>query len=543
VACGPGSEPPPEVDRPNILLIVADDLGYSDLGAYGGEIETPNIDALAARGLLFTQFQTAPMCAPTRAMLLSGNSNHTAGMGNQGGGSGPTAGLPGYEGHLSDRVVPFPQLLQDAGYDTYMVGKWHLGLEAEHSPTAAGFDRVFSMLDGAGDHYSSFPLELDQEASVYWLDGAFAEYPEGRYSTEVYTDYLLQFMENGRTRAAAEGDRRPFFAFAAYTSPHWPLQVPEGERDRYAGRYDMGYDSLRVQRFQSLQDAGIVPRNWSRPPTFPAQTPWTELSEEERRVEAREMELYAAMVSNLDHHVGRLIAALEESGELDNTLIVFMSDNGAAAEDFYYQNTGYRDHLRARYTNTLETMGSPDSWVSYGARWALAGSAPFRGHKTWSLQGGITAPMIATGPGVNHTGGLNRGWVAVQDLAPTFLAAAGVRYPGARGTPETIPMTGTSLWPVLSGAEARAHDDSEVLALEHRNRAFVRQGRWKIWAQGQPLAEDGFQLFDLEADPGETTDLREVQPDQFQILYRYWEAYRDRVGVWVETTSEEGSGP
>jgi arylsulfatase len=296
-----------QVTRPNILLIVADDLGYADLGIYGSPIRTPRIDALARQGLRFTQFHTAPKCAPTRAMLLSGNNNHVAGMGRQSPRGLLQDYLPGYEGHLSDRIAPLPALLRAAGYRTYMTGKWHLGIEAEHSPKAAGFER--------------------------------SEWPAGAYSTELYTDRLIEYIEEGR------GDGRPFFAFAAYTSPHWPLQVPADERDRYAGVWDDGYDAWRERNFANLQGAGIVPMSAGLPPRNPAVRPWTELSTEERRVEAREMELYAAMVENLDGHVGRLLDYLKQSGQYENTLIVFMADNGAAAEDFYNQGALGRGRL------------------------------------------------------------------------------------------------------------------------------------------------------------------------------------------------------
>ena len=223
--------------RPNILLLVADDLGYADLGVYGSDIETPNIDALAAEGMLFTRFHTAPMCAPTRAMLLSGNNNHVAGMASQSRIGIRGNPMPGYEASLSDRIVPFPRLLQDAGYHTYIVGKWHLGYEEEQSPRAAGFSRSFTMLNGAGTHFDA--IGWNERGSSYRRDGELVEYPIGRYSTDLYTDRLIEFIEAGKN------DERPFFAFASYTSPHWPLQVPDAYLDLYAGHYDDGYGCLR----------------------------------------------------------------------------------------------------------------------------------------------------------------------------------------------------------------------------------------------------------------------------------------------------------
>jgi arylsulfatase A-like enzyme len=524
-SCAP-SPPSAEADAgpPNILLIIADDLAYADLGSYGGDVSTPNIDALAARGVRFTQFHTAPMCAPTRAMLLSGNDNHVAGMGMQGGAPPPLDAEPGYEGYLSDRVVPFPKLLQDVGYQTYSVGKWHLGTRPEHTPTAAGFDRSFQLLQGAGDHFSDIALSGRDSVSRYWDDGAYGSWPEGGYSTEVYTDRLLGFIRDGLPEA------RPFFAWVAYTSPHWPLQVPDEYLDRYRGRYDMGYDRLRELRFESLKRAGIVPRDRTLPPRREEITPWEQLSAEEQRIESRKMELYAAMVENLDHHVGRLLDALSDEGVLDNTLVVFLSDNGAAAEDFY-RSGSYSDWLQRNYDNRYENMGTRTSYVSYGPQWAEAGSAPFRGHKGWAHEGGIVAPMIVAGPGVAGAGSIQQAYAGVSDLAPTLLEVAGAEYPGPFGTARTRPMSGSSLLPLLRGDADRVHAPSELLALSHAGQAYVRLNQWKLVSEDQFTGLETFALYDLDNDPGETTDLSGRFPDKRAELLDSLTAFRARVGV------------
>lgn len=523
-ACGDGGPDPRVADaRPNILLLVADDLGYADLGSYGGDVSTPNIDALADRGVRFSQFHTAPMCAPTRAMLLTGNDNHVAGMGIQGGG-GALAGRPGYEGHLSERVVPFPRLLRDAGYHTYSVGKWHLGTAPEHSPTAAGFERSFQLLQGAGDHFSDIALSGRDSVSTYWEDGAYGAWPEGGYSTEVYTDRLIEFIEDGSE------DGRPFFALAAYTSPHWPLQVPDEDLELYRGRYDMGYDRLRELRFESLQGAGIIPIDHRLPPRLEWITPWEDLSEEERRVESRKMELYAAMVENLDRHVGRLLGHLDERGMLDNTVVVFISDNGAAAEDFY-RGGSFAEWLQRNYENSYETMGTRTSYVSYGPQWAEAGSAPYRGHKSYAHEGGLVAPMIVAGPGVAGAGAIHHAYVGVPDIAPTFLELAGATYPGDLEASGVRPMTGTSMLPLLSGEADRVHEPTELLALSHGMHAYVRLGDWKLVSSDQYQGDGTFQLFDLASDPGETTDVSERFPSRRAALLDSLTAFRARVGV------------
>ena len=519
-ACTSGADVDP---RPNILLIVADDLGYADLGAFGSDIRTPNIDALAAEGVIVTQFHTAPMCAPTRAMLLTGNNNHVAGMGDQGRTPEWAVSIPGYEAHLSDRVAPMPRVLRDAGYHTYTAGKWHLGDAVEHSPAAAGFERSFSLLHGAGSHWAA--TGFYEGGSVYREGEREVEYPEGRYSTELFTDRLIEFIEADR------GDGRPFFAFAAYASPHWPLQVPEAYLDRYAGQYDLGYDRLREERFASLKRAGIVPAGSTLPPRNDAITPWDSLGVEQRRVESRKMELYAAMVENLDAHVGRLIDYLKANDLYDRTLIVFISDNGAAAEDFFHVGP-YVDYIRAHYDNAYDNMGRPTSWVSYGPQWAEAGSAPFSRHKGYTREGGIVAPMIVGGAGVAGRGSIDDAYVTVMDLAPTFIELAGAEYPEDGSV---MPMLGESMVAYLRGEAERVHDEGYVTILEHRGRAFIRRGRWKLVNLEPPLVDSELELFDVQADPGETTDLSRAEPEVFAAMLELWREARRELGIVLES--------
>lgn len=522
LAVGAFSPPPYRDERPNILLIVADDLGYADLGVFGSDIRTPRIDALAAEGVVLTQFHTAPMCAPTRAMLLTGNNNHVAGMARQFESPLNVVHVPGYEMHLSDRVVPVPFLLREAGYHTYTAGKWHLGDEAEHGPAAAGFERSYGLLHGAGSHFSA--TGFFEGGSVYREDGEVVDYPEGRYSTELFTDRLIEFIEEGRE------DGRPFFAFAAYTSPHWPLQVPEEDLDLYAGRYDQGYDRLREERFESLKRAGIIPAESELPPRNEAIRPWEELTPDEQRVEARKMELYAAMVENLDRHVGRLIDHLKSNGLYENTLIVFMSDNGAAGEDFFYVGP-FVQYIQSHYDNSYENMGRPSSWVSYGPPWAEAGSAPFSRFKGYTREGGIAAPMIVSGAGVRRRG-IDDAYITVMDLAPTFVEVAGGEYP-ADGSVK--PMLGESMLAFLQGQARRVHDEGYVTALYHAGRAFLRRGKWKLVNLEPPFREADMDLFDLEADPGETTDRSAAEPEVFAEMLELWRAARLELGIILES--------
>ena len=448
-------------ERPNILLIVADDMGYADLGAYGSDIRTPNIDSFADRGRLFTQFHAAPVCSVTRSMLLSGNNNHVAGVGRQSATGPVRSSLAGYEGYLSDRVELFPRLLRDAGYHTYAAGKWHLGATAKHSPKAAGFERSFMLLNGSANHFQA--RGRSEQIPRYREDDDLVDYPEGRYSTELYTDRLIEFIESGR------GDGRPFFAYAAYTSPHWPLQVPDDYLNLYRGAYDAGYDALRVQRFESLQAAGII-----------------------------------------------------------DTLIVFMSDNGAAGSNHFGSDTAYGRYLRAHYDNSYENMGKANSWVTYGARWGEAGSAPFSRYKNFTREGGIVAAMIATGPGVASSGTINSTYVTVMDLAPTFLELGGAIYPDDGSV---APMLGESMVDFLAGAEAEVHDENYVTTLYHAGKALLRQGRWKLVTLDPPFDESQFQLFDIEVDPGETRNLALQYPERMASMIALWRETRLELGI------------
>ena len=507
--------------RPNILLIVADDLGYADLGAYGSEIDTPNIDALARSGVLFTQFHTAPMCAPTRAMLLSGNNNAVAGVASQNRYSLGGVAVPGYEGSLSDRIAPLPRVLRNAGYNTYMAGKWHLGSTKAKSPFAAGFERTFSLIEGGGTHFDNRGFE--EGGSHYRENGQSTRYPDGRFSTDFYTDKIIEFIESDRENG------KPFFAYAAYTAPHWPLQVPDDYLDLYRGNYDDGYDALRERRFESLKEAGIIPLDSELPPRNDVITPWDDLPEAQQKIESRMMEVYAAMIDNLDDHMGRLLDYLDENELLDNTLIVFMGDNGAAAEDFYngYPYDGPTPYIRARFDNSLENIGTPASFASYGAQWAEAGSAPYRWRKSFLHEGGIVAPMIISGASVLRTGIIDAGYATVMDIAPTLIEVAGANYPDDGSV---RPMVGESMAGFLDGRREQVHDDDYVTVLAHRGQAMARKGHWKIVTTFAPFDESKFQLYDLGSDPGETLDLRTEEPEIFLELLSIWREKRLEYG-------------
>jgi arylsulfatase A-like enzyme len=511
-------------NRPNILLIVADDLGYTDLGCYGGDIKTPNIDLLAKKGIQFTNFHTSTLCAPTRSMLLSGNDNHVAGMGSMFPVKGTSReGKPGYEGHLSDRIVTVAQLLKDGGYQTFFAGKWHLGFEDPYIPYSKGFEKSFVLLNGGGNHFNNAPI-LANEPPKYRADNQVVKFPEGSFSTDVYTEKIVSFIKEGKKE-------NPFFACVTYTAPHWPLQVPADYIDKYKGRYDMGYDSLRTIRFNQQKKMGIIPPHATLPPRASRIKPWTELSAEEKKIESRKMELYAAMVDNLDQHIGQLINYLKESKQLDNTIIVFMSDNGAAAEDFYNLPGGFGPFLREHYDNSYENMGKPSSFVSYGPQWAQAGAAPFKLFKYYSTEGGIVAPLIVSGKNVERKPGFQNAFINVMDIAPTFLELAGIKYPESYNNKKIEPMRGESFLPFVRGKTNTIHGADYVFAHEHDGQCLLIKGNWKITNISQPLDEAAFELYNLAEDIGETKDLSKVNPEKFKEMMNEWVIFKAKTGV------------
>ncbi|MFT5770650.1 MAG: arylsulfatase A-like enzyme [Algoriphagus sp.] len=527
-ACNPQIKNQKIPEKPNILLIVADDLGYADLGSFGGDIATPNLDELARQGIRFSRFHTAPFCAVSRAMFLSGNNNHIAGMGVQ----GLNTDVEGYEGHLTDRIIPFPAVFQKAGFSTFMAGKWHLGLRPEDNPHQKGFEHSFVLLESSGNHYSSKGIWEKSPISPYTEDGIETTWKEGEYSTDVYTDKLISYISQ------SQKENRPFFGFAAYTSPHWPLQVDEKYWKKYEGRYDEGYEALKVKRFESLKKAGMIAENAVLPPSHPDIKAWDSLSPEEQKKEARKMELYAGMVDNLDYNVGRLINHLKETGQYENTLIVFMSDNGAAGEDFY-NNKNYGPYLQENYSDEYAEMGKVNSYISYGPQWAEAGSSPFKYYKGFTTEGGMNSPMIIAGPGVENIGNINDSFLTLLDLAPTFFELAGVDYPNQWNGKAVKPLIGKSLIPLLTGKSNSIHDSTYVFGLEHGGYAMIRKGDWKILNIERPFLVENFQLVNLKTDLAEQIDLKESYPEKYQEMLGEWESFSKEVGVVIPTPKSQ----
>jgi len=514
---------------------VADDLGFSDIGAFGGEIHTPNLDRLANAGIRFTDFHSAPACSPTRSMLLTGTDHHIAGIGTMREVLPPRfKGAPGYEGYLNDRVVTLPELLRDAGYLTLMAGKWHLGNTIDRTPWARGFERSFALLPGAASHYGIVTGDFLPALSLYTEDDQFVSVDADFYSSDFYADTLLRYFRE-RTDA---GDR-PFFAYLPFQAPHWPLQAPEETITKYRGRYDAGPDALREARLAALKRLGLCPPDVTVHPVVADGEPeWSDMSAEERALSARSMEVYAAMVDRMDQNIGRVIDYLTETGELGNTVVIFMSDNGAEGaivEAVPILGGVIAAEIERNWDNSLDNLGAPNSFIWYGPRWAQAATAPSRLHKAFTTEGGIRVVGFVTWPGFERQHQIGTAFTTVMDIAPTVLELAGVTHPGTdyQGR-EVEPMRGSSLVPYLSGGPEAVHDAVAGTGWELFGRRAIRQGDWKALYLEQPYGTGAWQLYDLSSDPGEIDDLAASRPEKLAELLTLWDRYVEDTGVILD---------
>ena len=513
--------------RPNILLIVADDLGFSDLGAYGGEIHTPNIDQLAASGVQFTNFHVAATCSPTRSMLMTGVTNHLVGMGNMKEIMADNQkGQPGYETWLNDSVVTLPTLLQDAGYNTYMAGKWHLGDRPQSQPVARGFTRSFALMESGADNWEA--KHYLPGGSATWIeDGKPVDLPEGFYSSFTYADKLIDYIDSGRT------DGKPFFGYLAFQAVHAPHQVPEDYIQRYADIYDQGWDAIRQQRYQRQLASGLLPDtgenavtdDWG---TFYARRhiDWASLSDEEKAYRARQMAVFAGMAEAMDTSVGKVLSYLKDTGQYDNTLILFMSDNGG-------ESTVLREvaplFYRLRYDTDIDALGAPGSYSEYGPGWAYASNTPFYSYKGSPFSGGMRVPLIVSQPGRVAAGTRTNSFGYVTDITPTLLDIAGVTPPGERYRGRPVhPIMGESMRALLEGRQEQVHDASRTTVYELAGGIAVWRGNYKLVTSSTNAipARIGPQLFDTANDPLERHNLAQQHPEIVSELYQ---AYRDYV--------------
>lgn len=512
--------------KPNILLILNDDMGFSDIGCYGGEVETPNLDRLAANGLRFSQFYNTARCSPSRASLLTGLHPHQTGIGVLTYSFGPE----GYAGDLNERCVTIPEALKAGGYRNYMSGKWHVAANLTE-PTASwplqrGFDEFFGTIIGAGSFYDPNTLTRGNENVEH----------EARQEGFFYTDAISDQAAANIKKHAQQHGAQPFFQYVAYTAPHWPLHAHDEDIAKYKGRFDAGWDALREARLERLVVSGILDKAWALTGRDPSQPAWSEA--EHKAWLLRCMEVYAAQIDRMDQGIGRILDALEQTGQLDDTLVIFMSDNGACAEDIpegvpvdeLVNNLMIaRSHTRAgaevRFGNKPDIMPGPeDTYQSYGTAWANLSNTPFRLYKHWIHEGGIATPLIFHWPkGIAEKGGVRHTPGYLPDIMATILDVTATGYPGERAGNPVPPLEGVTLAPAFRADLA----ERAPMFWEHEGNAAVRIGKWKL-VRRYPEA---WELYDMEQDRTETRDLAAQHPERVAEMGARYEEWAERCGV------------
>lgn len=519
----PSATLPTAPTRPNIVILVADDWGFTDVGAFGGEIDTPHLDALAKKGARFSNFHTAASCAPTRAMLLTGVENHKAGVGNLlETMPGSHRGKPGYEGSLARNVVTMATLFQNSGYRTYITGKWNVGSESHNLPHQRGFDRSIIQGDTGSDNWVPQQRYLPHSAKVEWFeDGKPATMPAEFYSSTYFVDRMIDYLKSDAQPTSGHVGK-PFFAYVGFQANHVPIQAPKAFVDKYKGKYQQGWDVLRQQRRDRAAALGLIPAQAGLA-TQATTRPWDSLNKEEQALQQRQMEVYAAMADAMDHEVGRLIAHLKATGTYDNTVFVFLSDNGAEGSD-------YKDAqiwLRTQYTQDMDRLGEKGAYGIPGPSWASASVSPLSGFKFYAAEGGIRVPMLISGVRGAIPQQIVQSLTHVTDIAPTLLEVASIAPPGNRyAGVEIEPIVGKSLLPLMLGKATAVRGPSEGLGYELSGNLAYFQGDLKLVKNGPPVGDGQWHLYDIRNDPGETRDLKTALPAEFaamQASYAVWE--------------------
>lgn len=495
--------------KPNIILILVDDMGFSDLGCYGSEIRTPNLDSLSERGLRFNQFYNGARSCPTRASLLTGLYAHQSGMGHMTDSHLNQKGLPAYRPAINQNCVTLAEALKPAGYTTLMSGKWHIGEERPHWPTDRGFDRFYGMLSGASSYYSVTPEANNGKDRIFANDTTkITTFDSTFYMTDAITDSALVMVD----KAAGS----PFFLYLAYTAPHWPLHAPNEDIEKVRGRYDGGWDSLRNERYNRLKHTGLFKKLPALSPRDPDVPAWDSLSEKDKITAIARMEVYAAMIEHLDASIGQVLAKLKEKNIDKNTLVIFLSDNGACAEN---------GPIGADWYKNGTVPGGPNSFQSYGRGWSNASNTPFRLHKQYTHEGGITTPAIFYWQeGIEGSGRVVSSPAHIVDIMPTFCELAGVNYPANYNGNPIIPGPGLSLVPVMKSKQAAKHD---FLAWEHQGSKAVLRDNWKLVMQrgGQ------WELFNIAKDRTELNNLVNQNPEKVAELTTLWQQWANQCGV------------
>jgi arylsulfatase A-like enzyme len=520
-AFGPSAAAPVAASRPNIVVIVVDDAGYTDFGAYGSEIATPTIDALAAGGTKFTNFHATPMCAPSRAMLLTGVDSHTAGIGNLPE-STPAEhrDSPGYQGRLAGNVVTVASLLKDAGYHTYMAGKWHLGHGAADLPDRRGFDKSYALDATGGDNWEQRPYLPIYTGADWYENGRPATLPKDFHASKFLVDRMIRYIDE------TPADGRPFFAYLPFLAIHIPNQAPAEYVAKYEARYGEGWRVQRQHRYQGAVRAGLIPAGTPMGPVPANVRDWETLSKDEQLLSARRMAVNAGMLEAMDSHLGRLIAHLKATGKYDNTLFVLLSDNGPEAGDPTTE-PAFRLWMKSvGYSMDIKGLGGKGTFSAIGPGWASAAAAPGSLFKFYTAEGGTRVPLIVAGPGVEKTT-TTRAFSIITDITPTLLDYAGVKAAPA----PAAPLIGRSLRPLLGGAAQTVYDAQTPIGMEAAGDAALYKGDLKLTRSAGPLGDPTWRLYDIARDPGETLDLTDQAPDQARAMLADYRAYAARVGV------------
>lgn len=516
---------------PNIVLLLADDLGFSDIGAFGSEISTPNIDALAARGVMFSNYHTASSCAPTRAMLMTGISSHRAGLGNMPESLPPeTQGIAEYSGYLRTGIPTVADRLGEHGYRTYIAGKWHLGKEPDTLPSARGFDRTFILADSGADNWEQKPYLPIYEKANWFADGQPTKLADDFYSSKTLVDKTIEFIDAGNDA----DNSSPFFAYVAFQAVHIPVQAPKEFTDKYLDTYTQGWSALRKQRYQGAVDAGVIQPGLTLE-DMNTTADWDALTADEKRYEAKSMAVYAGMIEAMDFHIGRLIKHLKATGQFENTVFVFTSDNGAEPSDplddkanplvartfgYWLENTGY--------ATEYETLGEKGSYNVIGPSFASAAVSPLSFYKFFNGEGGMRVPLIIAGPGVNAAPGgaelpISNAFTFVTDLVPTMLSMANAQ--------PIQQAEGKSLIPIITCQADRVRSEADTLGFElGGNKAFF-QGDYKLIRNRGPVGDDEWHLYNILLDPTEHTDLRLTYPTRFADMKAGYAQYAIDHGV------------
>lgn len=507
-------------DRPNILLILFDDVGFMDFGAYGSDTRTPTIDALAQQGAMLSRFHSSPSCGPSRAMLLTGMDNHQVGMGSL----VETVpdefrAYPGYTMLWDDDQSTIASLLRDAGYQTYVSGKWGIGEIGENLPDRFGFDRSFVMDATGGSNYDMTPYLPGYSGVDWYEDGESITLPEDFYSSRDLVDRMIDYIDGG-------DPGQPFFGFLSLQAVHIPVQVPVDYIDAYDGVFDAGWDAMREDRLDRAINLGLVPDTTELAPVPETHEAWDALTAEERAVAKREMQANAGMITAADEHIGRLLDHLEATGALENTIVIVTSDNGPESGQTSFE--GPRNALVngvkwiEGWDDSPENIGQPASLTAIGPEWASVSAAPFHLYKFYSTEGGIRVPLVAAGPGITASGIIDAP-VHVADLLPTLLEVASVPF-------DTDAFYGRSALPLLTGAAEQTWGD-DAFGFEVSGSAALYRGQWKLTRIAPPIGDSQWQLFDLSTDPGETTDISKEEPEIFDSMRAEYASYAEEVGV------------